>query len=211
VNATSSSTMPSVEDTLFNLKFSSKQLEKLSKKAEKEQKVQEAKVKKAIENKNIELAQIHAETAIRKKNESLNYLRLSSKIDGVASRVQTAVTMKSVTRTMEGVTKAMAKAMDKMDLQEVEKIMSKFETQVENLDVHTTTVTDAMGSATTMSTPQEQVDALINQVAEESGLEIMDKMAGLSEAKESVGATASTSRTAEAEDGLNKRLAALRN
>ena len=49
------------------------------------------------------------------------------------------------------------------------------------------------------------------QVAEESGLEIMDKMAGLSEAKDSVGATASTSRTAEAEDGLNKRLAALRN
>ena len=75
-------------------------------------------------------------------------------MDGVASRVQTAITMKSVTRTMEGVTKAMAKAMDKMDLQEVEKIMSKFETQVENLDVHTTTMTDAMGSATTMTTPQ---------------------------------------------------------
>ena len=200
-----------MEDTLFNLKFSSKQLEKLSKKAEKEQKVQEAKVKKAIEAKNIELAQIHAESAIRKKNEALNYLRLSSKVDGVASRVQTAVTMKSVTRTMEGVTKAMAKAMDKMDLQEVEKIMSKFETQVENLDVHTTTVTDAMGSATTMSTPQAQVDALISQVAEEAGLEIMDKMAGLSETKESVGATATKDRTVEAEDGLSRRLAELRN
>jgi len=202
-----------MEETMFNLKFSYKQLEKLSKKAEKDQKVQEAKVKKAIEAKNLELAQIHAETAIRKKNESLNYLRLSSKIDGVASRVQTAITMKSVTRTMEGVTKAMAKAMDKMDLQEVEKIMSKFETQVENLDVHSITMTDAMGSATTMATPQNQVDALINQVAEENGLEMIDKMAGLSEAKESVGAAAAANkeRTADAEDGLSRRLAELRN
>merc|ERR1712135_89464 len=119
--------------------------------------------------------------------------------------------MKSVTRTMEGVTRAMATAMKDMDLEEVEKTMSTFETQVENLDVHTMTMTDAMGSATTLTTPQDQVDALIHQVAEESGLEVMDKMAGLSEAKESVGATASTTRTAEAEDGLNKRLAALRN
>ena len=32
-------------------------------------------------------AKIHAETAIRKKNEALNYLRLASRIDGVASQV----------------------------------------------------------------------------------------------------------------------------
>jgi len=201
---------PSMEDTLFELKFSSKQLAKLSKKAEKDQKKEEAKVRKAIASKNVELARIHAETAIRKKNESLNYLRLSSKVDGVRSRVQTAITMKSVTRTMEGVTRAMAKAMKDMDLEEVEKTMSTFETQVENLDVHTMTMTDAMGSATTLTTPQDQVDALIHQVAEESGLEVMDKMAGLSEANETIGATASNEANPEA-DGLSRRLAALRN
>ena len=67
---------PSMEDTLFELKFSSKQLAKLSKKAEKDQKKEEAKVRKAIASKNVELARIHAETAIRKKNESLNYLSM---------------------------------------------------------------------------------------------------------------------------------------
>lgn len=44
----------------------------------------------------MEGARIYAANAIRKKNEALNLLRLSSRIDAVASRVQTAVTMRKV-------------------------------------------------------------------------------------------------------------------
>ena len=68
----------------------------MSKKAEKEQKAQEAKIKKALQQGNVEGARIYAENAVRKKNESLNYLRMSGKVDAVASRVQSAVTMKGV-------------------------------------------------------------------------------------------------------------------
>lgn len=50
----------------------------------------------AIQQGNLEGAKIYAETAIRKKNEALNLLRLGSRIDAVASRVQTAVTMRKV-------------------------------------------------------------------------------------------------------------------
>lgn len=45
---------------------------------------------------NTDGARIYASNAIRKKNESLNLLRLASRIDAVASRVETAVTMRSV-------------------------------------------------------------------------------------------------------------------
>ena len=34
--------------------------------------------------------------AIRKKNEGVNWLRMASRVDAVASKVQTAVTMKAV-------------------------------------------------------------------------------------------------------------------
>ena len=81
------------------MKFCSKQLARLSKKAEKEQKAQEAKIKKALQQGNVEGARIYAENAVRKKNESLNYLRMSGKVDAVASRVQSAVTMKGVMQT----------------------------------------------------------------------------------------------------------------
>ena len=69
---------------LFQLKFCSKQLDRLSKKAEKEQKLQEKKIKDALSKGNVETARIYAENAVRKKNESLNYLRMSGKVDAVA-------------------------------------------------------------------------------------------------------------------------------
>lgn len=56
----------------------------------------------AIQQKNIEGARIYAENAIRKKNESLNYLRYAARIDSVAAKVQTAVAMKDV-RTCLGI------------------------------------------------------------------------------------------------------------
>merc|ERR1712223_1898675 len=106
-----------MEDTLFQLKFCSKQLARQSKKAEKEQRQQEAQVKKALEKGNPEVARVYAENAIRKKNESLNYLKMSSKIDATASRVQSAVTMKGVAKNMGTVVKALEKAVNSMELQ----------------------------------------------------------------------------------------------
>ena len=58
-----------LENTLFNLKFSSKNLERESKKCVKQEKEEKAKLKKAIQKGNTEGARIHAENAIRNKNQ----------------------------------------------------------------------------------------------------------------------------------------------
>ncbi|XP_046889972.1 charged multivesicular body protein 1a [Hypomesus transpacificus] len=200
-----------MDDTLFQLKFTSKQLEKLAKKAEKDSKSEQAKVKKALQQKNVECARVYAENAIRKKNEGLNWLRMSSRVDAVASKVQTAVTMKSVTKNMAQVTKALDKALGSMDLQKVSAVMDKFETQVQNLDVHTSVMEDSMSSATTLTTPQDQVDDLIVQIAEESGLEVMDQLSQLPAGASSLGEASASSRAQDKEDQLSRRLAALRN
>ncbi len=94
-----------MEKHLFNLKFASKQLLRDSKKCEKEEKAEKLKLKKAIEKGNMEVARIHAENAIRQKSQALNFLRMSARVDAVASRVQTAVTTKRVTSSMQGVVK----------------------------------------------------------------------------------------------------------
>lgn len=166
-------------------------------------------MKKAIQQKNIEGAKIYAENAIRKKNESLNYLRFAARVDAVSSKVQTAVTMKSITKSIGDVTKALDKAMSSMDLQKVEQIMEKFEKQFEDLDVRTSTLESAMGTATTLSTPQDQVEALIHQVAEENGLEMIDQLADLNNPSTSVKSRESTEERRE--DDLTRRLQALRN
>ncbi|XP_040018867.1 charged multivesicular body protein 1a [Gasterosteus aculeatus] len=198
-----------MDETLFQLKFTSKQLERLSKKAEKESEKEQAKVKKALQQKNVECARVYAENVIRKKNESLNWLRMASRVDAVASKVQSAVTMKAVSKNMSQVTKSLDKALGSMDLQKVSAVMDKFESQVQNLDVHTSVMDDSMSSAMTLTTPQEQVDDLIHRVAEESGLEVMDQLSHLPAGATSVGAESSQSQ--DREDQLSRRLAALRN
>lgn len=192
-----------MDDTLFQLRFCSKQLERLSKKAEKDQKAQEAKIKKALKQGNHEGARIYAENAIRKKTESLNYLRMSSKVDAVASRVQSAVTMKGVAKNMGSVVKSLDKAINSMELQKISAVMDKFESQFEDLDVRTSVMEDAMGTATTTSTPVSQVDDLIKQVADEAGLEISAQLA-------SVPAASIGEASAATDNPLEKRLAALR-
>lgn len=81
---------------LFNLKFAVKDLERQSKKCDKQEKQEKAKAKKAIANGNVDVARIHAENAIRQKTQKVNYLRMSARVDAVASRVQSALTTRNV-------------------------------------------------------------------------------------------------------------------
>ncbi len=61
---------------------------------------------KALQQGNTEGARIYASNAIRKKSEAINLLRLASRIDAVASRVETAVTMRQVRERLNYVTLA---------------------------------------------------------------------------------------------------------
>lgn len=62
---------------------------------------------------------------------------------------------------------------------------------------------ESMSSAMTLTTPQEQVDTLIHQIAEESGLEVMDQLSQLPAGATSVGAE--SSKTQDKEDQLSRR------
>jgi charged multivesicular body protein 1 len=157
--------------------MSSKQLEREAKRAEKEEKAMKEKVKKAIKEQRIEFAQIHAESAIRKKNEGLNYLRLASRVDAVASKVKSAQGMKNVTKTMGQTTKQLDAAMKSMNLEKITATMDKFEKSFENLDLTTSVMEGSMGDAMATSAPSSQVDALIQQVADENSLQIANDMA----------------------------------
>lgn len=55
----------------------------------------------------------------------------------------------------------------------------------------------------TLTTPQEQVDNLIHQIAEESGLEVMDQLSQLPAGATSVGAE--SAKTTDKEDQLSRR------
>lgn len=190
------------------MKFTAKTLARNSKKCEKNEKAQKVKLKKAIEKGNMEGAKIYAQNAIREKNQALSYLQLASRIDAVAARVETALNMGNLTKNMGGVVKGMDKVMTSMNVEKISTTMEQFEKQFEDLDVRSAYMEGAMSSSTAMSTPADQVDTLIQMVADENGLQVAGKL-------DSAGFV-STETTKEVSVGekdsadLSARLAALR-
>lgn len=131
-------------------------------------------MKKAIEQGNHEGARIYGQDAIREKNQALNHLRMASRLDACCSRIETAVRMNQVSNSMKGVVKGMDKSLASMNIEQLSKVMDKFESQFEDLDVKTQYMEGAMNATTATSTPAEQVDDLINKVADENNLALGD-------------------------------------
>jgi len=165
-----------MDNSSMQLKFTARQLAANSKRAVREEKKEKAKLKKAIEQGNTEGARIYAQNAIRQKNQALNYLRLSSRVEAVASRVESASRMKTVTYSMANIVQAMDRSMKEMNLEKMTQIMDQFEQQFEDMDVQADYVEQAMNQTTAMATPQGQVDELIQQVAAEHGLELTEEL-----------------------------------
>jgi len=106
---------------------------------------------------------------------------------------------------MTGVVKGMDKAMESMNLAQISAVMDKFESQFEDLDVQTGYMEQSMAGTTTLTTPQDEVETLMQQVADEHGLQLKHEM----------GSAPNTTPVVEApeqeKDHLSERLAALRN
>lgn len=195
-----------LDNTLFQLKFTVKQLNKQANKAAKEEKQETNKLKKIL-NENEEIARLYASNAIRKRNERIQLLKLASRVDSVASRVQTAVTMRQVSRSMAQVCKGMDKALQSMNLQQITMIMDKFEQQFEDLDTSVNVYEDMGQNVDAVNVDGDKVDELLNKVADENGIELKQsaQLKGLSEMQ-----TKPISSSEEKEDRLAQRLRMLR-
>ncbi|KAJ4349945.1 uncharacterized protein N0V89_008565 [Didymosphaeria variabile] len=198
--------MSGLEAALFNLKFTAKSLNRQALKAGKDEQTEKAKVEKAMKQGHHDIARIYAQNAVRKQNEKLNLLQLASRVDAVAGRVQTAVTMRQVTGNMQKVVKSMDVAMKSMNLERITAVMDGFEKNFNDLDVVDEFTREATSSATAVGTPQDDVDRLMAQAADKVGVELSADLEEATPAK-----TIKTGPTEQEEQGLNERLRALRN
>lgn len=89
--------------------------------------------------------------------------------------------------------------------------MDKFETQFEDLDVATGYYENATSTATATATPQEAVDRLMAQVADEAGVELNKELQDAEPARGIEAPMEEEAPKANKEDGLEERLRALRN
>lgn len=166
----------SLEDDLIQFRLTSKQMARSAKKCEQNMETQKQKLKKALEKNDIESARIYGQNSIREKNQAANFLRMGSRIDAVASRLETAIRMKEINSAMSQTVKSMSNAMQGMEVEKIAKTMEQFEKQFEDMDVRSGYMENAMAMSTSQATPPEQVDALIQMVADEAGLQTASLM-----------------------------------
>lgn len=108
---------------------------------------------------------------------------------------------------MAAVVRNLDSAMKSMNLEKISALMDKFEKQFEDLDVQSTCMENTMSQTTTTAIPQDQVNSLMTQVADEAGLDLnMELPQGNTS---TVGITAT--QASQDQDELTQRLAQLRN
>ncbi|MCL7038631.1 hypothetical protein MKW94_005680 [Papaver nudicaule] len=191
---------------IMELKFTSKSLQRQAKKCEKEEKSEKLKVKKAIEKGNMDGARIYAENAIRKRSEQMNYLRLSSRLDAVVSRLDTQAKMSTITKSMGSIVKSLESSLTTGNLQKMSETMDSFEKQFVNMEVQSEFMESSMAGSTSLSTPEGDVNTLMQQVADDYGLEVS---VGLPQpAAHAIPTAAATEKVDE--DDLSRRLAELK-
>ena len=72
--------------------------------------------------------------------------------------------MQMVNKSMVGIVSALDRALANNNLEKMATTMDQFERQFENLDVQSEFVENAMSNQATLSTPEDEVNTLLQQV-----------------------------------------------
>ncbi|KAL6932937.1 related to Vacuolar protein-sorting-associated protein 46 [Hanseniaspora guilliermondii] len=203
-----------LSNTLFNLKFTQKQLTKQANKSLKESGTNEKKLSKLLNegtgDDNEELIKILASNVIRKKNEYLNLIKLSNKLDIIISKLNTSMIMQQVNGQFMQITHNLDVALRNMNLENITMVMDKFDEQVKEIDLNTETLTSVTNNSNVdplKFEDNDKVNELINKVKDNNNLKYPKVSLvedSLPTEKEDVGIDA------DVEDKLAQRLKALR-
>merc|ERR1711988_1655791 len=167
-----------MQEMVFSLKLQAKSLQRQAAKSEKDAKKEKAKIKKAVEQGNKEGARLFAENAIRNKSQHMNFLRLSARIDAVASKLDQAVQMNKVSDKMCKITQKLGPTMNSMNTLQVAQNMGEFESMFEDIDVRTEMMNSAIDGTTTTQVPEDDVRDLMMEVADAHQLDVADMLPG---------------------------------
>eukprot|EP01083_Nonionella_stella_P240337 840242_1 len=164
--------MQRFQKEIFDLKFRSRQMEKQSKKFEKEYTAYTKKVKKAMEKGQLDVAKIHADTAIHKRNAGNQMLKLSSRLDAVVNRMESMLKQKQVTQMLSSVSKDLDPMINNNTLTKMSTVMDKFESQFQNLDIQSKVMEEAIDTGTASAFNENQVENLMQQIADENAMDV---------------------------------------
>jgi charged multivesicular body protein 1 len=163
-----------IYDTMFEFKMMGKTMAKEAKKSETQSKNLIKKVKDCIAKGDYEQAKVAAGDAIRQKNQVRRYQVLSSKINTIAQRLQSAYQNQHLTEQMQHLTQQMIGAGSVMDIVKMTETMSNFEKLFDNLDVNSAMMDQVFDNVNAGTVNEGEVNQLIAQVAQQNGMKLSE-------------------------------------
>lgn len=169
-----------MSDALFNKIFEfrsmSKQMERQADKSKNTQDFYTKKVKQAIQQNNPTLAKQYGEQALRARKDVTRYRTLSSKINAISSKLQSAYKNHQLTNQMV----SMVNKLSGINLNAVGAVetLEKFEKMFDNIDVQTKMMDDVLDNIGVGTVNEQEVNELLAQCAEGQANKIDMMMTG---------------------------------
>jgi len=139
-------------------------------------------IKKMAKEGQMESVRIMAKDLVRTRQYIKKFMIMKANIQAVSMKVQTLRSQNAMAEAMKGVTKVMANMNRQMNLPQIQRILQEFEKQSEIMGMKDEMMNDAMDDALGEEGDEEESDAIVNQVLDELGLQMNEKLSGLPEA-----------------------------
>merc|ERR1712004_308947 len=181
-----------------------RELDRERAKMEQQEKKIIADIKKMAKQGQMDAVKIMAKDLVRTRRYVKKFMLMRANIQAVSLKIQTLKSQSAMANAMKGVTKAMGSMNKQMKLPEIQKIMMEFEKQSEIMDMKGEMMEDAIDDVMGDEDDEEESDAIVNQVLDELGLQLNDKLGDMPVAAGSLAtAGASKNKTAVAAGGAD--------
>lgn len=160
-----------ISEQVFNLQFVASELKSSSSTCLQEERTEHLKAKRAMQDGNLDGAAIYAQNAIRKHQESLRHLKLSSRLEATVSKLETQIRTNSITTSLKHVVRALERGIKLNNLDAATTVMDSFDAAFKTLDSHTEKMDASMQITAEQAAPDKDVQELLSKIAEEHGLD----------------------------------------
>eukprot|EP00093_Oithona_nana_P013811 13811.XXX_116323_115510_1 [CDS] Oithona nana genome sequencing. len=181
-----------------------RELDRERAKMEQQEKKIIADIKKMAKQGQMDAVKIMAKDLVRTRRYVKKFMLMRANIQAVSLKIQTLKSQSAMAQAMKGVTKAMGNMNKQMKMPEIQKIMMEFEKQSEIMDMKGEMMEDAIDDVMGDEDDEEESDAIVNQVLDELGLQLNDKLGDMPVAAGSLAtAGAAKNKTAVAAGGAD--------
>jgi charged multivesicular body protein 1 len=109
---------------------------------------------------------------------SLSALTYSCRLEGTVSKLEAQMSMLAMNKNIGQLTKQLQKTLSNNELLKASKVMEDFDKALENLELQGNNMSSVMNQQTAQATPQNQVQDLLNEIADNQGMQLRQEMPG---------------------------------